>query len=126
MLNPEQKAVRALFIDLMREKRKQFPKPRGKLDAPARQGVYVIYSPRVWKVVHVGRTYKGTAGLRQRLKNHMHGSSSFAREYFKGHGSTLRNGYAFRCLPVTSRRLRALLEAYAIGRLCPSHTGPDD
>jgi hypothetical protein len=126
MLNREQKAVKALFNDLMREERKQFPLPREKVDAPARQGVYVIYSPRVWKVVHVGKTFEGTEGLRKRLRNHMHGSSAFAREFLDGKGSKLRYGYAFRCLPVASPRLRALLEAYAIGHLCPTHTGPDE
>ena len=123
MMSREQKAVRALFIELKRSRLYEFPKHRKRIDAPNKQGVYVIYSPSVRKVVHVGRTYKGTAGLRQRLKNHLHGSSSFTEKYLKDGGSSLRNGYTFRCLPVASPRRRALLEAYAAGCLCPAHIG---
>lgn len=36
--------------------------------APSEQGVYIIYSPRTKRVAHVGRTYRGKDGLRQRLK----------------------------------------------------------
>jgi hypothetical protein len=93
------------------------------MDAPNKQGVYLIYSPGSKKVVHVGRTYRGTAGLRQRLRNHLHGSSSFTQEYLEGHGRKLREGYTFRCLPVTSARQRALVEAYATGYFCPAHIG---
>jgi hypothetical protein len=88
------------------------------MDAPDRQGVYLIYSPRirkVRKVVNVGRTYRGTAGLQQRLKNHLHGASSFTQKYLKANGRKLRKGCAFRCLPIASVRARALLEAYAAG-----------
>jgi hypothetical protein len=125
-MNREQRGVRALFIKLRRAYSHPFPKPRERIDAPNKQGVYVIYSPRARKVVHVGRTYKGTAGLRQRLNNHLHGQSSFTQKYLGGHGSKLRNGYTFRCLPIASRRRRALLEAYAAGCLCPAHIGLGD
>jgi hypothetical protein len=128
-MNREQKAVRTLFKRLKRATLRSFPDHRGRMDAPDLQGVYVIYSPRIQKVrkvVHVGRTYRGTAGLRQRLKNHLHGASSFTNEFLKGHGRKLRNGYAFRCLPVRSARRRALLEFYAAGCLCPAHIGPSE
>jgi hypothetical protein len=123
MMSREQKAVRALFIELKHSRLHEFPKHRKRIDAPNKQGVYVIYSPGVRKVVHVGRTYEGTAGLRQRLKNHLHGSSSFTEQYLKGRGPSLRNGYTFRCLPLASPRRRALLEAYAVGCLCPAYIG---
>jgi hypothetical protein len=92
---------------------------------PAEQGVYVIYSPHKKKVVHVGRTYRGKAGLRQRLKNHIHGSSSFTLVYLKRRGKKLKRGYKFQYLPLPNRSWRrcALLEAYATGNLCPAHIG---
>ena len=38
-------------------------------------------------------------------------------------GTTLRKGYTFSYMIVPDPRMRALLEAYAIGRLCPAHLG---
>jgi hypothetical protein len=58
-----------------------------------------------------------------RLANHLHGLSSFTKHYLEGKGSKLRQGYSYRCLPVKNLRRRALLEAYAIGCLCPKHIG---
>jgi hypothetical protein len=45
------------------------------------------------------------------------------RKKFNGDGSRLRGRYKFRCIVVRSDRQRALLEAYAIGFLCPAHMG---
>src|SRR5262245_59404347 len=118
----EQANIQRLFGRLTHSPLQPFPSPRGKLIAPNGQGVYVIYSPR-WRVVHVGRTPSGTGGIRQRLGNHLHNASSFTARFLDGHGAELRRGYTFRCLVAKSRRLRALLEAYAIGRLCPAHIG---
>ena len=118
----EQKIVRALFTELQSTKIMHFPKPRQRLDVPDEQGVYIIYSLSK-KVVHVGRTYRGTAGLRQRLNNHLHGSSSFTNVYLKGHGRRLRRGYTFRYIAIRSSRHRALVEAFASGYLCPAHLG---
>jgi excinuclease UvrABC nuclease subunit len=118
----EQNKVTALFEKLTSAAVHRFPKSGEKLDAPIEQGVYVIYSPRE-QVLHVGRTPSGRKGLRQRLGNHLHGASSFTIRYFNGQGSTLRSGYVFRYLVVKDPRQRALLEAYAIGRLCPAHLG---
>jgi hypothetical protein len=53
------KDIKALFIELKRAKRQPFPKPRGRMsDVPKEPGVYVIYSPRSKRVVHVGKTSK--------------------------------------------------------------------
>ena len=120
MREPEK--VEALFIELIRSPQRMFPPLRGQLDAPDRQGVYVIYDPR-GKVVHVGRTPRAAGGIAQRLRNHMNASSSFTKKYLKGGGSRLRGKFKFRCIVVRNRRQRALLEAYAIGRLCPAHIG---
>jgi hypothetical protein len=84
--------------------------------------VYIIYKEEV--VLHTGRTLRGKDGLQQRLKNHLHGSSSFTVEYLKGKGATLREGgYTYQYLELGDSRKRALLEAYAIGTLCPEHLG---
>ena len=92
------------------------------VQAPDARGVYVIYSPK-GKVMHVGGTPRGRRGLRQRLKNHLHGSSSFVKKCFSGKGSKLRAGYQFGFLKVPNPRLRVLLEHYAVGMLCPKHVG---
>ena len=118
----EQETVKALFTELMRSPHQTFPAFRGKLKAPDRRGVYVIYDPR-GKVVHVGRTPKAKGGMAQRLRNHMSGASSFTNQYLKGHGYKLRGKFKFRYIVVKNRRHRALLEAYATGQLCPTHIG---
>lgn len=114
--------VRSLFAELKKARPQSFPKAGARLDAPNEQGVYVIYS-RTGKVLHVGRTYRGTNGLRQRLNNHLHAASSFTQSYLNGHGARLRSGYKFKFLTVPKPRQRALLEALAIGLLCPAHLG---
>lgn len=116
------RTVRALFATLLRAPLQKFPQHREPLNAPRGKGVYVIYDPK-GKVVHVGRTPKARGGLGQRLKDHMSGASSFTAHHLKKDGARLRGGYKFRCLVVPDRWLRAYLEAYAIGRLCPAHIG---
>lgn len=120
-MNSEKKAVRADFLKLTNAGRYHFsPEDLDKI--PIKQGVYIIYSPRE-HVVHVGRTYRGRKGLQQRIKNHLHGSSSFTIEYLKGRGDKLKNGYTYQYLPLKNWRRRAFLEAYATGFLCPAHIG---
>ena len=92
------------------------------IGVPPEQGVYVIYDPQK-KVVHVGRTQRARRGLRQRLNNHLLGQSSFVEKYLRRKSSRLRAGYKFRYLVLDSPRNRALLEALAIGVLCPKHIG---
>ncbi|MDE0702357.1 MAG: hypothetical protein OXH59_01390 [Rhodospirillaceae bacterium] len=118
----EAKAVRALFGELMRAPLLNFPQPRQKLDAPDRQGVYVICGPR-GRVLHVGSTPRARGGIAQRLRSHMAANSSFVKGHLAGDGGALRNRHRFRCLVVENPRQRALLEAYATGRLCPAHLG---
>ena len=118
----ERAVVRKLFERLAGSQRLPFPKPRSRLDAPDQHGVYIIFSPQD-KVLHVGRTPRGRKGIRQRLGNHLHNASSFTNQYLKGRGARLRKGHKFCYLVVPEPRLRALLEAYAIGVLCPAHLG---
>jgi len=117
----EKRVVQKLFKKLCAQSQCTFPQHRQLLNAPKEPGVYVIRKGRV--VLHVGRTPRGKGGLHQRLKNHLHGSSSFTREYLNGMGANLRTGHTYQYLLVRNPRQRALLEAYAVATLCPKHIG---
>jgi excinuclease UvrABC nuclease subunit len=114
--------VERLFGKLIRSGIYLFPEPRKKITAPNERGVYIINSPK-GKVLHVGRTPKAKNGIAQRLRDHLAGNSSFVVKHFNREGARLRNGYKFKYLVVSNNRLRAILEAYAIGHLCPAHIG---
>jgi hypothetical protein len=118
----EPKAVKAKLSRLAKSSIMRFPIAGKKLAAPDIQGVYVIYDPK-GRVAHVGRTVRGKRGLYQRLNNHLHGRSSFVIKALNGKGAKLRNGFKFRFIAIEESRLRALLEAFAIGQLCPDHLG---
>jgi len=118
----EFKEVEKLFSQLISSKDYLFPETRKKVTAPNERGVYIIYSPK-GKVLHVGRTPKAKNGIAQRLRDHLAGNSSFVVKHFKREGARLRNGYKFKYLVVSNKRLRAILEAHAIGHLCPAHIG---
>lgn len=122
MSSREFQTLRRLFARLSAKKCTLFPPKNEKLMAPKKPGVYVIYSPR-GRVMHVGRTTRGKQGLHQRLRNHLQGQSSFTAACFERDGSRLRKSYSYSCIEVADPRVRALLEAYAIGRLCPAHIG---
>jgi hypothetical protein len=126
MLSDEQKKIRALFHALINADEKAFPAKGSKIDAPNERGVYLIYAPNHC-VAHVGSTPRAKGGLKQRLQDHLQGRSSFTAAYFakskQRHGTQLKGRYSFRCLPVSGGRQRALLEAFAIGTLCPRHIG---
>jgi hypothetical protein len=118
----EPKAIKAKLGQLLRTPKVPFPRAGERLDVPDLHGVYVIYDPK-GRVAHVGRTVRGKRGLHQRLSNHLQGKSSFVVKALSGSGAALREGYKFRFIHVEKSRLRALLEAYAIGQLCPDHLG---
>ncbi|MGI8525694.1 MAG: hypothetical protein ACR2K5_05860 [Pseudolabrys sp.] len=119
----EQKAIRRLYKDFQKAPLQKFPaRVREKLHVPDVHGIYAILN-RSGKVLHVGRTVRGKRGLHQRLRNHLCGASSFHIKWIKPRRLNLRRGYQFRFLFVESSRERALLEAYAIGVLCPAHIG---
>lgn len=121
-MNKESQTVKKLFDKLCEQPRRPFPPSRQRLNAIKKQGVYIIRKQKT--VLHVGRTLRGRNGIHQRLKNHLHGSSSFTNEYLKGKGATLQeDGYTYQYLILEEARKRALLEAYAIGTLCPEHIG---
>ena len=117
----ERSTVKRVYVELCRQQRLPFPQDYGELAAPSKPGVYVIRKGEV--VLHVGRTLRGNKGLHQRLKNHLYGSSSFTKKYLKGNGAVLRKGHNYQFLVVYDPRLRALLEAYTLGLLCPKHIG---
>jgi hypothetical protein len=118
----EPKAVKAKLSQLCKSPMQRFPLISERLAAPDRQGVYIIYDPK-GRVAHVGRTIRGTRGLYQRLTNHLHGRSSFVIKALNGRGASLRIGFKFRFVAIEDSRLRALVEAFAIGQLCPDHLG---
>lgn len=121
MTSSEQAEVIRLFNLLKRADLHAFP-ASGRPVAPASHGVYAIYSTGE-DVLHVGRTVRGRKGLRQRLGNHLTGTSSFRNQFLRPAAIDLRAGYGYRYILVEDPRLRALLEAFAIGSMCPAHIG---
>jgi len=131
MKNGELKKVKAKFNELKRSQQHRFP-DRGNLKVPIQRGVYIIYGPRD-EILHVGGTPRDKHGICQRLSNHLYGQSSFTNKsvFLRRHGGrTLKKRYnyvrthcTYRCLPIGEDRLRALIEAYTIGCLCPDHIG---
>jgi hypothetical protein len=122
-MNSESQEVERLFGELCEQTEHPFPQ-NGKPDVPLKQGVYIIRKEDT--VLHVGRTRGGKDGLCQRLNNHLHGSSSFVKNYppLDGKGVRLReDGYKFQYLEVEDRRERIFLESYATGVLCPEYIG---
>lgn len=118
----EAKAVRKAFHDLKKARRHRFAAAGGALECPTTQGVYLITDPQ-GRVAHVGRTTRAQAGLQQRLRSHLAGRSSFVILFLNGHRERLRRGYSYQWVEVPDARLRALVEAYATGVLCPRHIG---
>lgn len=121
-MGDEQAIVRDYCARLRRARRLPFPRAGKRLDCPSCQGVYLIFNP-VGRVVHVGRTTRARAGLSQRLKAHLAGRSSFVIKFLTNKREKLRRGYSYAFIEVPKPRLRALVEAYATGVLCPRHIG---
>jgi len=121
-MNRERQIVKKLFNKLCKQEQQTFPKKYQPLNAPLKVGVYIIRKNKT--ILHVGRTPRGRKGINQRLKDHLHGSSSFTKNYLHGNGATLREkGYTYQYLELEDSRKRALLEHYATGILCPKHLG---
>lgn len=124
-MNKDHQRIKELFRQLKAKQPELFPQERRPLNVTTKHGVYIIYSPGR-KILHVGRTLRGRKGLRQRLNNHLQGQSSFTVSYFKNRKKSpklLRRRYKFAYVEVNNSRMRALLEAYAVGMLCPIHLG---
>ena len=120
-MSSEKLKIKRLFAKLCARPKNRFPAKGQILDAPIKQGVYIISKGKT--VCHVGRTTRAKNGLHQRLSAHLYGRSSFTKAFFNRDGNQLRNGYSFQALVVADGRLRALLESYATGCLCPKHIG---
>lgn len=118
----EPRTVKAKLGQLLRRPMIAFPPAGERMSIPNLHGVYVIYDAS-GRVAHVGRTVRGKRGLYQRLNNHLQGASSFTVKALGGKGAKLRNGFKFRYIEIEQSRLRALVEAYAVGQLCPDHLG---
>lgn len=121
-MTTEHRLVRKHCEQLLRAPRNAFPRARQRLECPTCQGVYLIFDPK-GNVAHVGRTTRARSGIRQRLKAHLAGRSSFVIKYLRNRRSRLRRGFSFSFIEVSHPRLRALVEAYATGVLCPRHIG---
>jgi len=124
-MRKEPRAVRAYFAHLRRASRHRFPEKGQPLLSPPRHGVYLIVDP-AGRVAHVGRTTRARAGLLQRLRAHLAGRSSFVILFLRHRASRLRRGYSYSWVEIANPRLRALVEAYATGVLCPRHIGTGD
>lgn len=121
-MNHEKQTVKKLFDRLCQQEKQPFPKKRQPVDAPLKKGVYILRKNKT--ILYVGRTLRAKKGIRQRLTDHLRGSSSFTKNYLHGNGATLREkGHTYQYLELDDPRKRALLEHYAIGALCPSHLG---
>ena len=118
----ERMKIEALLSQLDEQPRRNFPRPRRQIDAPPRQGVYLIRAVD-GAVLHVGRTVSGQRGLAQRLRNHLSGKSSFVRGFLGGDAKLLRCKFQFQYIEIESDRERALLEHRAIAWYCPAHLG---
>lgn len=114
--------VNILYSALLSGSQWNFPADGMKLDAPEQRGVYIIYGQR-GQVLHVGSTPTGQRGIVKRLRDHLAGASSFTNKHLHGDGSSLRAGCSYRYVVVENPRHRALLEAFAVGNLCPAHIG---
>ena len=125
MKTKESEKIKQLLDVLLSSNLFPFPPAREKLEAPEKQGVYLILCPR-GQVVHVGRTLRGKKGLNQRLRNHLTTNSSFTNIHLKSGGSILRKGYKYKYLVLENPRKRALVEAMGTGILCPKHIGLGD
>ena len=132
-MGEEFEEIETLFEELNKSKEILFPVQGEKLLAPKEKGVYIISNDEK-TILHVGNTPRAKNGIEQRLKNHMSGASSFSRKYLAQSGQKLRGECFFRYLVIDTAsedrflqqnkaRQRALLECYAIGRLCPKHLG---
>jgi len=121
-MSREFRKIDRLFASLMKQDVRPFPGPGQALKASPRQGVYVILG-RKGRAAHVGRTLRGRKVIAQRLKDHLHDRSSFTINHLDSQGKKLRGEFGFRYIEVANPRARALLEHYAIGRLCPKCLG---
>lgn len=115
----ERAEVKRLFEELTKAPTINFPKARGRLEAPKLAGVYVIYNP-VGAPLYVGKTKQ----LRRRLARHMRGRTRLLKRYMSDSpADLLRTDHTFVHVLIPCDRLRTLVEFYAAGCLCPKHFG---
>jgi len=99
-----------------------FPKVGGfSNDVPNVHGVYIIKKGK--SILYVGKTNRAQDGLRQRLTDHLYGRSSFRINYKGPKGKLDIRQCKIEYIKKRDHRIRALLEAYATGMLCPKYIG---
>jgi hypothetical protein len=118
----EPKAVKAKLAQLLRSPMVPFPPAGERLDVPDLHGVYIIYDPKGQGSPCRPDGSRETRALPE-AQQPPQGASSFVVTALDGKGSVLRDGYKYRRISIENSRLRAFLEAFAIGHLCPDHIG---
>lgn len=121
MKNALQIEIKELLNELLKEPLKYFSDNDTISKLTIAQGVYIIYQDK--SILHVGRTYRAKQGIKQRIKNHLYGNSSFMKYFDKMNKEKLKKYCTFKYIEVKSDRKRALLEFLAIGILCPEYLG---
>lgn len=117
----EAERIKELFNTLINSELYKFP-IAGKVVVSKDQGVYIIFNSESC-AAHVGNTVRGKEGLNQRLNNHLKNQSTFAQKFISPNNYSLRSEFRYQYIVVPSARDRALLQALAIGLLCPLHLG---
>lgn len=121
----EQEKIQKLLKKLQKSKFHYFPQIRQTIDVTSKQGVYIIFNFND-EILHIGRTYRGSKGLKQRLKDHLYGSSSFMQNFTEVNTEKLRKTCKFKYIEVENLRERAFLESLAVGSLCPKYIGSNE
>jgi excinuclease UvrABC nuclease subunit len=115
----ESKKVKKLVKKLEKAEILAFPE-EGKIELPEVEGVYAIVNKKD-EVIHVGKTEGGLGGLFARLNGHLYGKSALRKAYLAPNEINLRNKCGVKWVEVKTERLRYLVEARAIGKLCPAY-----
>jgi len=117
----ESENIKLLYDQLLQSKPHKFP-TTGPLDITCKLGVYIIFNSK-GVVSHVGNTRNGKKGLCQRLNNHLNGTSSYRKNFLRPRNLSVRNGFTYKLIEISSGRHRVFLESLACGLLCPEYIG---
>jgi excinuclease UvrABC nuclease subunit len=117
----EGKKIKKLFKKLCKSEGVLVPK-EGRIELPETEGVYLLLNKKD-EVLLVGKTEGGKGGLRSRINSQLFGASPFRKMYLLPSGTDIRKKHYVHCLAIESERDRILVEAYAMGKLCPEFIG---
>lgn len=117
----EGKKIKKLYKKLCQAEGVPVPK-EGRIELPETEGVYLLLNKKD-EVLLVGKTEGGKGGLRSRINTQLFGSSPFRKMYLLPSGIDIRKKHFVHWLTIESERDRILVEAYAMGKLCPAFIG---